>query len=371
MNKQFLLLPLAALAALALSGCNNLLYDGSVAPVYSGVSAKTGKKRPAPTVLNTTQSIEKPAAAPTVINSQKNPYSSTVQARRPSGMTNTTTNIPANVTTAPTASIENSTTQAQKSAANMSETVAGTATTQTPLSAGAQTSATNDPRIKEASAVLAAANGTADTATTAAQSINNQVNRPSAVMSKADKVTAKASATANSASNTVSNSAKTVKNTVQNTAKNSTQQAAVAATAATAASATAATTTVKTATAKASQAAVDTAKKVAPATTKSATKSLLQEARTAVSAGNYDKAASALERAHRIEPSNAKILYDIAQIRYAQGQYRQAESFASRAAGYSTSKTLSKKIWTLLSNARKALGNTTGANAAAQKAATF
>ncbi len=111
--------------------------------------------------------------------------------------------------------------------------------------------------------------------------------------------------------------------------------------------------------------------KPAPSTTKSATRTLLQEAKTAVAAGDYDKAASALERAHRIEPGNAKILYDIAQIRNAQGKYRQAASFASKAATYSNSPALSKKVWTLLSNVRKKLGNNTGAAAAAQKAASF
>lgn len=131
-----------------------------------------------------------------------------------------------------------------------------------------------------------------------------------------------------------------------------------------------ATTETSTATGSASTATASTAK-AKPATPQTATRALLQEARSAVSAGNYDKAASALERAHRIEPGNAKILYDIAQIRYAQGKYRQAASFASKAATYSSSPTLSKKVWTLLSNARKQLGNSTGAAAAAQKAASF
>lgn len=111
--------------------------------------------------------------------------------------------------------------------------------------------------------------------------------------------------------------------------------------------------------------------KSAPATPKTATRALLQEAKDAVASGEYDKAASALERAHRIEPGNAKILYDIAQIRYAQGKYRQASSFASKAATYSSNPTLSKKVWTLLSKSRKKLGNNTGATAAAQKAAGF
>ena len=111
--------------------------------------------------------------------------------------------------------------------------------------------------------------------------------------------------------------------------------------------------------------------KANPITEKSATKALLQEAKDSLSEGNYDKAVSALERAHRIEPRNAKILYDISQIRYAQGKYRQAESFSSKAASYSSTNNLSKKIWNLLSDSRRALGNITGAEAAANRADNF
>jgi len=113
------------------------------------------------------------------------------------------------------------------------------------------------------------------------------------------------------------------------------------------------------------------AKAVKPAMRQTPTHALLKQAKTAVEDGNYDKAADALERAHRIDPNNAKILYDIAQIRYAQAQYAQAASFAANAANKSASPSLSKKIWTLLANARKALGDTTGAATALQKAATF
>lgn len=103
----------------------------------------------------------------------------------------------------------------------------------------------------------------------------------------------------------------------------------------------------------------------------SATTALLEEAHQAVSTGNYDKAASALERAHRIEPKNGKILFDIAQIRYAQGEYRQAASFASRAIDSSNDKNLLKKTWSLLANARQALGDNSGADLARKKAASF
>ncbi len=113
-------------------------------------------------------------------------------------------------------------------------------------------------------------------------------------------------------------------------------------------------------------------------TTKSAPKSLtptqllLKEANDAVKNNNLPKAASALERAHRINPGNATILYDIAQVRYAQGKYAQAESFASKAATHaSNSPTLAKKIWRLLAKARKASGNASGAASALKKAASL
>lgn len=108
-----------------------------------------------------------------------------------------------------------------------------------------------------------------------------------------------------------------------------------------------------------------------PKRPENAAQSLIMDARDAVATGNYEKAASSLERAHNIEPKNAKILYDIAQIRYAQGKYVQSESFASKAAGLSAENSLSKKIWTLLANSRKALGNQTGAQLAQQKADSF
>ncbi len=119
------------------------------------------------------------------------------------------------------------------------------------------------------------------------------------------------------------------------------------------------------------EAAVVTAPSPEPKRPENAAQSLIMDARDAVAAGNYEKAASSLERAHSIEPKNAKILYDIAQIRYAQGKYVQSESFASKAAGLSSDNTLSKKIWTLLANSRKALGNQTGAQLAQQKANSF
>lgn len=272
--------------SLSLGGC---MYSDTLAPIYSISSNNTPSHsavRPAGqtnTAVNNVASIEQPSNKPVVVSNSQNPYGTPT---RPAGTVRP--DIPAPSTP---------------------DTVA--------MTDSAKAAAANDPRIKEASQVLA-------NTTTTEQSVSpiaGQTARPNTV-------------TPADAQQAVANTANT-------------------------ATATQAATTVAAATPP------------KPATAQSATKSLLQEARTSVAAGNYDKAASALERAHRIEPSNAKILYDIAQIRYAQGKYRQAESFASKAANYTKSPVLSKKIWTMLANSRKALGNSTGAAAAAQKAANF
>ena len=57
---------------------------------------------------------------------------------------------------------------------------------------------------------------------------------------------------------------------------------------------------------------------------------LLDSADKYVKGGQLDKAGAALERALRIEPRNAGIWHDLAQIRLHQGQYQQAESLASK-----------------------------------------
>lgn len=361
---------------LGLSGCSNMLYSDTNAPVYSSTSAKS---RGTPSVLNTsvtplpsshrgtyprpantasvptTQSIEKPVRpnrGMAVNTSQNNPYGT-----RPVATTVTTLPQPPTAVTYP---------------ANRVPTTNNTVTTTTAPTAALPTAtnptiSSNDPRIKEGSAVLAsqqAGQTTVSGATNAAS-----IETPAAVATAT-----RPSAVTQAAKNRVQQTAKTTMNQTTSKATNAAESAN------TATKQVSRVTPTKPA-ATQPEASVKPAKPVAkapaepaktsPAKTPTATTALLQEARVAVAAGSYDKAASALERAHRIEPGNAKILYDIAQIRYAQGKYRQAESFASKAANYSGSKILSKKIWNLLSNSRRALGNASGAESAAKKAATF
>lgn len=98
---------------------------------------------------------------------------------------------------------------------------------------------------------------------------------------------------------------------------------------------------------------------------------LLSKASSALGKGDLNGAASHLEAAQRIDSKNPKILYDIANIRYHQGRYREAETFAGRAANLGGENSMSKKSWQLISNARKALGDNQGAVQAAERAARF
>ncbi len=307
MNKQLLMLTLGV--SVALTGCDSLLYSNTIAPMYS--VNKSASRMP-PAVLNRSTVPAEPMADDSVVvrQAQNNPYAN------PYG------NNPVRP-----------------------DSVKKVATQREGDIAVARPSNVNDPRIREATEVLAEE----DTPNTTVKDIKKEAMRP--VEQVKENVTEATKETVDSAKKQV----QATKETVRETAKETVDTAK--------ANTAAATETVANATQKAIR--------PAPTTTKSATRALLQEAKVAVSAGEYDKAVSALERAHRIEPGNAKILYDIAQIRYAQGKYRQASSFASKAATYSNSPALSKKVWSLLSNARKKLGNNTGAAAAAQKAASF
>lgn len=316
-----LLLVTALATSMALAGCDSLLYSNTLAPVFS----KTQQQTPPPP-LNTPHSgtteigsIEKPQGNTGVVvqSAQNNPYGNQPVPQRPSDMSNMPQN---NQTVEASATLGQS---ADTTVTKASDNAQNTVTTAT-------NNSDNSPRVREASEVLNTQGTVAGKAP--------MVERPKATVSQ--QAAAQAAKQKEQAKQAAANQAQAAVKESADTSKANTTAAAATAPS-------------------------------RPATQQSATKALLQEARTAVGAGNYDKAASALERAHRIEPGNAKILYDIAQIRYAQGKYRQAESFASKAANYSSSAGLSKKIWTLLGHSRKALGNNTGAEAAAKKAANF
>ena len=57
---------------------------------------------------------------------------------------------------------------------------------------------------------------------------------------------------------------------------------------------------------------------------------LMESARADTAAGRLSNAAASLERALRIEPRNPRLWHELAQVRFKQGQYAQAESLAAR-----------------------------------------
>jgi Tfp pilus assembly protein PilF len=58
--------------------------------------------------------------------------------------------------------------------------------------------------------------------------------------------------------------------------------------------------------------------------------SLMESARADTAAGRLANAAASLERALRIEPRNARLWHELAQVRLRQRDYAQAESLATR-----------------------------------------
>jgi len=96
---------------------------------------------------------------------------------------------------------------------------------------------------------------------------------------------------------------------------------------------------------------------------------LLESADKYVKSKQLDKAGAALERALRIEPRNAGIWHDLAQIRLHQGQYQQAESLASKSINLAGgNRGLQSRNWKVIAVARKATGNRAGAEEAEAQA---
>ncbi|MEE4378442.1 MAG: tetratricopeptide repeat protein [Candidatus Competibacteraceae bacterium] len=96
---------------------------------------------------------------------------------------------------------------------------------------------------------------------------------------------------------------------------------------------------------------------------------LLDSAANYVDGGDWNKAGAALERALRIEPRNAGIWHDLAQIRLQQRQYQQAESLAAKSNSLSgNNNNIKARNWRLIAVSRRAAGNSSGADAAEAQA---
>ncbi|MDK2846686.1 MAG: hypothetical protein PWP34_39 [Desulfuromonadales bacterium] len=96
---------------------------------------------------------------------------------------------------------------------------------------------------------------------------------------------------------------------------------------------------------------------------------LLGKARLQGEQGRLPEASASLERALRIEPRNPLLWQELARVRLAQGQYRQAENLAvkSNTLGYGNS-VLCRENWRIIGQARTRLGDLQGAREAFSKA---
>lgn len=99
---------------------------------------------------------------------------------------------------------------------------------------------------------------------------------------------------------------------------------------------------------------------------------LLSQADKNYKAGKYGLAVATIERALRIEPRNATLVYKLASVRLKQSKPRLAEDLAKKAALLAGNNTLIKRrAWLLIAEARRLQGNRYGAKEAKLKAAGY
>jgi hypothetical protein len=96
---------------------------------------------------------------------------------------------------------------------------------------------------------------------------------------------------------------------------------------------------------------------------------LLTTAQSQQGTGDYNGAASSLERAQRIAPREPQVLFRLAQVRLSQGDAPQAEQLARRALTYANGRPdLQAELWNTIAQAREKQGDSAGAALARQKA---
>ncbi len=97
---------------------------------------------------------------------------------------------------------------------------------------------------------------------------------------------------------------------------------------------------------------------------------LLGRVDSAAATGNPAQAAAELERALRISPRDGDLWLRLARVRMQQKQWQQAEAVALKCISLPESDAATKKAaWNLISSAREARGDSTGATAARRRAA--
>ncbi|MBI4809442.1 MAG: tetratricopeptide repeat protein [Nitrosomonadales bacterium] len=92
---------------------------------------------------------------------------------------------------------------------------------------------------------------------------------------------------------------------------------------------------------------------------------LLDRAQLDNAAGQREAAGASLERALRIEPRNAWLWHELAQLRLTQGQYAQAITLARKSNSFAgRERRVQAMNWKVIANARVAQGDSAGAEQA-------
>ncbi len=95
---------------------------------------------------------------------------------------------------------------------------------------------------------------------------------------------------------------------------------------------------------------------------------LVRQADERRQSGDLAGAQSTLERAVQIEPRNARLWLDLAQLRLAQDQPEQAEELALRAVEHADDNRILSAAWQVVAKARRAQGDEEGAREAEERA---
>lgn len=99
---------------------------------------------------------------------------------------------------------------------------------------------------------------------------------------------------------------------------------------------------------------------------------LLDRAQLDSETGHREAAGASLERGLRIEPRNAWLWHELAQLRLAQGQYAQAIALAKKSISFAArERRLLALDWRVIGNARVAQGDSAGAEQAFKLATEF
>jgi Flp pilus assembly protein TadD len=99
---------------------------------------------------------------------------------------------------------------------------------------------------------------------------------------------------------------------------------------------------------------------------------LLDRAEHQANAGDLGSAAATLERAIRIDSRNPVLWHHLASVRFAEGEFVQAENLAAKSNSLAPgNRALQIRNWLLIADARRSRGDSAGASAAEQRVRTL